>query len=340
MSETATLEPDHQRVLIVDYGSQVTQLIARRVREDGVFCEVHPCNKVDGAFLDAFRPQAVILSGGPESVTHGDSPRAPDRLFELDVPVLGICYGEQTMCAQLGGAVESGTPEYGRAEIEIVRESPLFEGLGGIGHREPVWMSHGDCVTAMPKGFEAIAVSEGRALRRHRRRGAAALRRAVPPGGGPHAARRADPAQLRPPYRRPFRRLDHGQLPRRGGAPHPRAGGRGQGDLRPVRRGGFLCRRRADPRGHRRAAHLRVRRHRPSAREGGRGGRRRCSEASTTSRWCTWTRTGVPGRAERRQRAGSQAQERSAGSSSSCSTARRRRSRARPSSPRARSTPT
>ncbi len=161
MSDPASLEPDHQRVLIVDYGSQVTQLIARRVREDGVFCEVHPCQKVDAAFLDAFRPQAVILSGGPESVTHSDSPRAPDRLFEMDIPVLGICYGEQTMSAQLGGAVETGTPEYGRAEIQIVRESPLFDGMGGVGHREPVWMSHGDCVTAMPNGFEAIAISEG-----------------------------------------------------------------------------------------------------------------------------------------------------------------------------------
>ncbi|MGC1302804.1 MAG: glutamine-hydrolyzing GMP synthase [Caulobacteraceae bacterium] len=158
---TAQPQPEHQRVLIVDFGSQVTQLIARRVREDGVYCEVHPCQKVDDAFLDAFNPQAVILSGGPESVTVLESPRAPQSLFDRGVPVLGVCYGEQTMAAQLGGAVEGGTPEYGRAEIEIVRDSPLFEGLGGIGHREPVWMSHGDSVRALPLGFEPIAISEG-----------------------------------------------------------------------------------------------------------------------------------------------------------------------------------
>jgi GMP synthase (glutamine-hydrolysing) len=161
MTDAALADPDHQRVLIVDYGSQVTQLIARRVREDGVFCEVHPYQKVDDAFLDAFNPQAIILSGGPESVTVSDSPRATAALFARGAPVLGICYGEQTMSAELGGTVEAGTPEYGRAEIEIVRDSPLFDGLGGIGHREPVWMSHGDCVTALPPGFEAIAVSEG-----------------------------------------------------------------------------------------------------------------------------------------------------------------------------------
>ncbi|WP_158914944.1 glutamine-hydrolyzing GMP synthase [Caulobacter sp. S45] len=158
---SAPQTPEHQRVLIVDYGSQVTQLIARRVREDGVYCEVHPCQKVDDAFLDVFRPQAVILSGGPESVMHDGSSRAPQSVFERGVPVLGICYGEQIMAAQLGGSVEGGTPEYGRAEIEIVRESPLFEGLGAIGHREPVWMSHGDSVRALPQGFEPIAVSEG-----------------------------------------------------------------------------------------------------------------------------------------------------------------------------------
>ena len=153
--------PTHERVLIVDYGSQVTQLIARRVREDGVFCEVHPCQRVDDAFVRDFAPAAVILSGGPESVTHEGSARAPQQVFEQGVPVLGVCYGEQLMCEQLGGAVSAGSAEYGRADIELVRECPLFEGLGDVGHREPVWMSHGDCVTAMPPGFAAVATSPG-----------------------------------------------------------------------------------------------------------------------------------------------------------------------------------
>ncbi len=151
----------HERVLIVDFGSQVTQLIARRVRESGVYCEIHPYDKVD-AILDAFAPKAVILSGGPASVHEHDSPAAPQRIFELGVPVLGICYGEMTLSAQLGGRVESGHErEFGRAEILIERESPLLEGLGGIGARETVWMSHGDKITAIPLGFEVVATSEG-----------------------------------------------------------------------------------------------------------------------------------------------------------------------------------
>ena len=151
----------HERVLIVDFGSQVTQLIARRVRESGVYCEIHPYDKVD-AILDAFAPKAVILSGGPASVHEHDSPAAPQRIFELGVPVLGICYGEMTLSAQLGGKVESGHErEFGRAEILIERESPLLEGLGGVGARETVWMSHGDKITAIPLGFEVVATSEG-----------------------------------------------------------------------------------------------------------------------------------------------------------------------------------
>ena len=148
-------------VLIVDFGSQVTQLIARRLRESGVFCEIHPFDKVDG-MLDAFAPAAVILSGGPATAGVADSPAAPQRLFELGVPVLGICYGEMTLCAQLGGAVESGhAREFGRADIRIVRDSPLLAGLGAVGEAEPVWMSHGDKITAIPPGFAPIAVSEG-----------------------------------------------------------------------------------------------------------------------------------------------------------------------------------
>ncbi|MFN7533447.1 MAG: glutamine-hydrolyzing GMP synthase [Brevundimonas sp.] len=151
----------HQKVLIVDFGSQVTQLIARRLREANVFCEIHPFEKA-GAALAAMAPQAIILSGGPASTTEAESPRADPALFAAGVPILGICYGEQAICAQLGGKVESGHHrEFGRAEMVITRDSPLFAGIGAVDHREPVWMSHGDRVTVIPEGFEVIATSEG-----------------------------------------------------------------------------------------------------------------------------------------------------------------------------------
>jgi GMP synthase (glutamine-hydrolysing) len=138
-SPTAPTGPSataHQRVLILDFGSQVTQLIARRVRESGVYSEIHPFN-VGADKIRAFAPQAVILSGGPASVTESATPRAPEVVFELGVPVLGICYGEQTLCAQLGGKVEAGHHrEFGRAEIEIVDDCRLFEGLWPKGTRE------------------------------------------------------------------------------------------------------------------------------------------------------------------------------------------------------------
>jgi GMP synthase (glutamine-hydrolysing) len=147
-------------VLVVDFGSQVTQLIARRVREAGVYCEIVPFNKADAA-LKGSPPQAVILSGGPASVTEADTPRAPMRVFEMGVPVLGICYGEMTMSAQLGGKVEGGhNREFGRADIAISKPSPLLAGLGDESGREPVWMSHGDKITAIPPGFEVLATSE------------------------------------------------------------------------------------------------------------------------------------------------------------------------------------
>jgi GMP synthase (glutamine-hydrolysing) len=152
---------NHQSVLIVDFGSQVTQLIARRVRESGVYCEIHPYDKAAAA-LASVKPAAIILSGGPASTTEDESPAADPALFAAGVPVLGICYGEQTICAQLGGKVESGHHrEFGRAEIEVTKASPLFEGFAEVGQPETVWMSHGDRVTAIPPGFEVIAVSPG-----------------------------------------------------------------------------------------------------------------------------------------------------------------------------------
>ncbi|MEP6830926.1 MAG: glutamine-hydrolyzing GMP synthase, partial [Rhizomicrobium sp.] len=145
-------------VLVLDFGSQVTQLIARRVREAGVYCEIVPYNKADEAL--AKKPRAIILSGGPASVTESDTPRAPQKVFELGVPVLGICYGEMTMAAQLGGRVEAGhAREFGRADIQVQQPSRLLEGLAENGS-EPVWMSHGDKIVAIPEGFSVIATSE------------------------------------------------------------------------------------------------------------------------------------------------------------------------------------
>ena len=148
-------------VLIIDFGSQVTQLIARRVRENGVYCEIVPYDKSEPA-LKQFAPRAVILSGGPASVLGTDTPRAPDLTFELGVPVLGICYGEQTMVAQLGGDVESADHrEFGRAFIDVTDDCDLFQGLWSPGDREQVWMSHGDRVIRLPDGFRPVAVSDG-----------------------------------------------------------------------------------------------------------------------------------------------------------------------------------
>jgi GMP synthase (glutamine-hydrolysing) len=150
----------HDKILIIDFGSQVTQLIARRVREEGVYSEIVPFQLADKAFRE-MQPKGVILSGGPESVTNDTSPRAPQSVFEAGVPVLGICYGEQTMAAQLGGQVEGGHHrEFGRAEVEVIADTPLFEGVWRKGERYPVWMSHGDRVTRLPPGFEVIGVSD------------------------------------------------------------------------------------------------------------------------------------------------------------------------------------
>jgi len=150
---------EHDAILIVDFGSQVTQLIARRVREAGTYCEIVPYQSAEQA-LEKHDYAALILSGGPASVTFEDTPRAPRHLFELGKPVLGICYGQQTMVAQMGGRVETSSHrEFGRAEIHIARSSPLFEGVWEAGSSQPVWMSHGDRVTALPPGFDVIAAS-------------------------------------------------------------------------------------------------------------------------------------------------------------------------------------
>jgi GMP synthase (glutamine-hydrolysing) len=149
----------HDKILIVDFGSQVTQLIARRVREEGVYSEIVPFQKAEEAFRQ-LKPRGVILSGGPASVTGHGSPRAPQDVFSGEVPVFGICYGQQAMAVQLGGEVEGGHhAEFGRAEVEILAENPLFKGVWHVGEKYPVWMSHGDRVTKLPDGFQTYAIS-------------------------------------------------------------------------------------------------------------------------------------------------------------------------------------
>src|SRR5438105_12258328 len=145
-------------VLVIDFGSQVTQLIARRVREAGVYCEIVPFDKADAALSQ--NPRAIILSGGPASLTETHTPRAPQQIFELGVPVLGICYGQMAMVQQLGGQVESSQKrEYGRADVEIVGQSPLFENIWSLGAQDQVWMSHGDRVMPLPKGCHVVGKS-------------------------------------------------------------------------------------------------------------------------------------------------------------------------------------
>jgi GMP synthase (glutamine-hydrolysing) len=151
----------HDKILIVDFGSQVTQLIARRVREMGVYSEIVPFQKAESAFR-IMKPKAVILSGGPASVHEAGAPLAPPAIYQAGVPILGICYGEQAMAQQLGGRVEGGHHrEFGRAEVEVTKASPLFDGVWEVGGKYPVWMSHGDRVTQLPDGFDGLAKAPG-----------------------------------------------------------------------------------------------------------------------------------------------------------------------------------
>ncbi len=158
--------PHQDSILIVDFGSQVTQLIARRVREAGVYSEIAPFSRAEEAF-HRLKPSGIILSGSPASVPAPGSPRAPALLFESGLPILGICYGQQVMSAQLGGTVEPGGSEgerdgeFGRAFLTVTRDCALFEGLWQAGERHQVWMSHGDRVTDFAPGFEIVAVSDG-----------------------------------------------------------------------------------------------------------------------------------------------------------------------------------
>ena len=146
-----------EHILILDFGSQVTQLIARRIREAGVYCEIRPYS-TPAIEIERLAPQGVVLSGGPASLTEAEAPRPDDGIYTLGIPLLGICYGQQAMCAALGGAVESTAQrEFGRAHLDIVEPCALFDGVWQVGAREQVWMSHGDAVAEVPSGFRVVA---------------------------------------------------------------------------------------------------------------------------------------------------------------------------------------
>lgn len=155
---------DHQAILIVDFGSQVTQLIARRLRELNVYCEIHPFSSAASALKD-MNPRGIILSGGPASVLDENAPHIDQSLLDANVPILGICYGQQALCMALGGNVEAGLDaEYGRATLSIDKPCSIFSGEWAVGEEQQVWMSHGDRVTQIPEGFEVVATSAGAPL--------------------------------------------------------------------------------------------------------------------------------------------------------------------------------
>ncbi len=157
-------DTSHQTILIVDFGSQVTQLIARRLREAGVYCEIHPFSSA-AEKLGELAPRGIILSGGPASVLDRDAPAVAPELLQAGVPILGICYGQQALCVALGGEVEAGHDrEFGRAMVTPQKPSALYEGVWETGTQHQVWMSHGDRVTRLPEGFEVVATSPGAPL--------------------------------------------------------------------------------------------------------------------------------------------------------------------------------
>lgn len=162
-TQAPSSQPHHDHILILDFGSQVTQLIARRIRESGVYCEIWPFNDAPIDKIKAYNPKGIILSGGPCSVTDEGSPRAPEGIFDMGIPLLGICYGQQTMVEQLGGKVTpgDGTGEFGRAHVDVTGHNALLDGVWDKGAHEQVWMSHGDHVSSLPDGFEVVGTSEG-----------------------------------------------------------------------------------------------------------------------------------------------------------------------------------
>jgi GMP synthase (glutamine-hydrolysing) len=159
--QTPDIAEHPQSILIVDFGSQVTQLIARRIRETGVYCEIHPFQHA-GAAMAALRPKGVVLSGSPASTLDTNAPTIDPAILAAGVPILGICYGQQALCMALGGKVEAGHHrEFGRAEVRVEKPSALFEGVWELGTEHQVWMSHGDRVVSIPQGFEVVGTSPG-----------------------------------------------------------------------------------------------------------------------------------------------------------------------------------
>ena len=287
----AEIVSHHDKVLIVDFGSQVTQLIARRVREAGVYCEIAPFQSAQKAF-DALKPEGRHPLGRPglgdrrglAARAAGDLRRGPADPRHLLWPA-----DDGRAAGRRGG----GRPrrEFGRADVEIRETSALFDGVWEVGERYPVWMSHGDRVTQAARGLHRQGDERERALRHRADEKRAHLHHHVPPRGGAHARRREAALQFRAQDRGPRRRLDHGRLPRRGDR---------RRSARRWARAACICglsggvdsvgRRRADPRGDRRPADLRLRRPRPDAHGRGASRSSACSATITTSRWCMWTR--------------------------------------------------
>ena len=334
-----TIQPS-DTILIVDFGSQVTQLIARRVREAGVYCEIAPFNAAAEAF-ERLQPKGIILSGGPSSVTWEDSPRAPQHFFDTGLPILAICYGQQTMAQQLGGVVAtSDNKEFGRAFIEVVADSALFDGLWQVGEKHQVWMSHGDRVETLPPGFSIVAKSEGAPY-------AIATdedRRFYSMMFHPEVVHTPDGGKLLANFVRhvcgcagdwtmgAFRAAKIAEIREQVGSGKVICGLSGGVDsavaavLIHEAIGEQLTCVFVD---HGLMRHGR-----------GRAGRLAVPQSATTSRWCMWTRAAISWRARRRQPTPRPSASSSAANSSMCSRPRRRRSAAPISSPRGRSIPT
>ena len=209
----------HDGILIIDFGSQYTQLIARRVREAHVYCEIHPPSR-SMQWIREWKPKGIILSGGPNSVYDDNVPTADPELLRLGTPVLGLCYGMQLMAHLSGGNVtRANRREYGRANVRV-EGGRLFLGFGQ-GEETPVWMSHGDHVDVPPPGYRVTAPQRQLADRGDRAHGRTAVRGPVPSRGGSHPARRRDPQQLPVRDLRLRSRLDAGALRGDGGHPDP-----------------------------------------------------------------------------------------------------------------------